>query len=96
MDARRDAEDRPERGRARRARPVPGRLREFATTYDLPTLLCWGRDEKLIKASNADWLAANQKNATVAWFENSGHCPMWEEADKFNQVVGDFIAGLPA
>jgi pimeloyl-ACP methyl ester carboxylesterase len=70
--------------------------RDLVSTYDLPTLLCWGRDEKLIKASNADWLAANQRNGTIAWFEQSGHCPMWEEADRFNSVVGDFVAGLPA
>jgi pimeloyl-ACP methyl ester carboxylesterase len=68
--------------------------RDVVSTYDLPTLLCFGRDEKLIKASNADWLAANQRNATIAWFEESGHCPMWEEPAKFNQVVGDWIAAL--
>jgi pimeloyl-ACP methyl ester carboxylesterase len=27
-------------------------------------------------------------------FEESGHCPMWEEPQKFNQVVGDWIAAL--
>ena len=27
-------------------------------------------------------------------FEHSGHCPMWEEPDRFNQVVGDWVATL--
>ena len=27
-------------------------------------------------------------------FEHSGHCPMWEEPELFNQVVGDWISGL--
>jgi pimeloyl-ACP methyl ester carboxylesterase len=27
-------------------------------------------------------------------FERSGHCPMWEEPDRFNEVVGDWIEKL--
>jgi pimeloyl-ACP methyl ester carboxylesterase len=27
-------------------------------------------------------------------FERSGHCPMWEEPDRWNQVVGDWISAL--
>ena len=27
-------------------------------------------------------------------FEQSGHCPMWEEPERFNQVVGDWISEL--
>ena len=35
-----------------------------------------------------------QKGAEMVMFEESGHCPMWEEPEKFNQVVGDWIAAL--
>jgi len=27
-------------------------------------------------------------------FERSGHCPMWEEPERWNQVVGDWISAL--
>jgi pimeloyl-ACP methyl ester carboxylesterase len=69
--------------------------RDFVGTYDLPTLVCFGRDEKLIKFGNAAWIAEQQPGAEVAVFESSGHCPMWEEPDRFNTTVSDWIARLP-
>jgi non-heme chloroperoxidase len=70
--------------------------RGFAATYAVPTLLVWGADEKVVAAANGPWLAATQPAAELVVFEQSGHCPMWEEAERFNQVVGDWIAALPA
>jgi non-heme chloroperoxidase len=66
--------------------------REFVAGYPLPTLLVWGADEKLIAAANGPWLASEQPAAELVVFEQSGHCPMWEEPERFNQVVGDWIA----
>lgn len=36
-------------------------------------------------------LAAHQP-ADMHLFERSGHCPMWEEPERWNRVVGDWIA----
>jgi non-heme chloroperoxidase len=66
--------------------------REFVGTYDLPTLLTWGEDEKFVAAGNGPWLQAAQADAELVVFEQSGHCPMWEEPERFNQVAGDWIA----
>ena len=66
--------------------------REQLASYDVPTLLVWGADEKLIAAANGPWLEATQPAAELVVFEHSGHCPMWEEPERFNQVVGDWIA----
>ncbi len=49
--------------------------------------------------SSSRWRSASgsperQKGAEMVMFEESGHCPMWEEPEKFNQVVGDWIAAL--
>jgi pimeloyl-ACP methyl ester carboxylesterase len=66
--------------------------RELVASYDLPTLLTWGVDEKFVAAGNGPWLQAAQPDAELVVFEHSGHCPMWEEPERFNQVVGDWIA----
>jgi non-heme chloroperoxidase len=69
--------------------------REVVGSYDLPTLATWGRDEKLVPVAAGEWLAA-QTPADLHVFEHSGHCPMWEEPELWNRVVGDWIAALPA
>jgi pimeloyl-ACP methyl ester carboxylesterase len=68
--------------------------RELVATYEVPTLLVWGADEKVVAAANGPWLQARQPNAELIVFEHSGHCPMWEEPERFNDVVGDWIAAL--
>jgi pimeloyl-ACP methyl ester carboxylesterase len=65
-------------------RPVVG-------SYELPTLCSWGRDEKLVPIAAGEWLAARQP-ADLHLFERSGHCPMWEEPELWDRVVGDWIA----
>lgn len=67
--------------------------RDVIGGYRLPTLLTWGRDEKLIRVASGEWLAERIPGDLVI-FERSGHCPMWEEPERFNQVVGDWISGL--
>jgi non-heme chloroperoxidase len=68
--------------------------RAFAATYKVPTLLVWGTDEKVVAAANGPWLQVTQPAAELVVFEQSGHCPMWEEPGRFNQVVGDWIEAL--
>jgi non-heme chloroperoxidase len=68
--------------------------RDVIGTYEIPTLMTWGADEKLISVAVGEWIAERQKGAKLVIFDESGHCPMWEEPEKFNQVVGDWIAGL--
>jgi pimeloyl-ACP methyl ester carboxylesterase len=60
----------------------------------VPTLHTWGRDEKLISVAAGEWLHQHEPGSDWAMFEDSGHCPMWEEPERFNQVVGDWIAAL--
>jgi len=67
--------------------------RDVVGSHSLPTLLCWGRDEKLIPVAGGEWLAEHQP-ADLVRFERSGHCPMWEEPDRFHQVVGEFVSTL--
>jgi non-heme chloroperoxidase len=67
-------------------RPVVG-------SYELPTLCTWGRDEKLVPVAAGEWVASRQP-ADLHLFEHSGHCPMWEEPELWNQIAGSWIAAL--
>jgi len=67
--------------------------RDVIGSYELPTLLTWGRDEKLVPVASGEWLAERIPGELVV-FERSGHCPMWEEPERWNQVVGDWISAL--
>jgi non-heme chloroperoxidase len=68
--------------------------RELVAGYRVPTLLAWGADEKIVAAAGGTWLQETRPAAELVVFEQSGHCPMWEEPERFNQVVGDWIAAL--
>lgn len=67
--------------------------RDVVGSHTLPTLLAWGRDEKLIQLASGEWLAAHQP-ARLVVFDHSGHCPMWEEPDRFHQAVAEFVSTL--
>ena len=69
------------------ARPV---LDELA----LPTLLVWGRDEKLVPVAGGEWLRDHVPGSELVVFERSGHCPMLEEPERFNELVAEFVARL--
>jgi len=60
----------------------------------VPTLICSGRDEKLIPVSAGEHLQENLVQARLLVFENSGHCPFLEEPERFNQEVDRFIQSL--
>ena len=69
-------------------------LRPAIPELDLPHLLVWGVDEGVIKRASGAWLADALPDAELHVFEESGHCPMWEEPERFNALVTDWVAGL--
>jgi pimeloyl-ACP methyl ester carboxylesterase len=58
----------------------------------VPHLLVWGEDEKVGKLAAAEWLAGELPDAELAVFADSGHCPMYEEPERFNALVAEWIA----
>jgi non-heme chloroperoxidase len=68
--------------------------RDVLPAVDIPTLVCWGRHDALLPVSGAAHLQEHMPQATVELFEHSGHCPFIEEADRFNQVVENFLRSL--
>jgi non-heme chloroperoxidase len=59
-----------------------------------PHLLVWGTDEGVIKQASGTWLDEHLPASSLHVFEDSGHCPMWEEPQRFNALVTDWVAGL--
>ncbi|MBD0384381.1 alpha/beta fold hydrolase [Paenibacillus sedimenti] len=68
--------------------------RPMLSTIDVPTLLCFGRDEKLIPVAAATHLEQNIPDTQLVMFENSSHCPFLEEPQLFNETVDNFIQSL--
>ena len=65
--------------------------REQLSSFDVPALLIFGRDEKLLKVALGEYVHEKMPNSEFVIFENSGHCPFLEEADLFNKTLDDFI-----
>ena len=65
------------------------RLAKLAT----PTLVIWGRDDKVNKPSGAAMLGRRMPNADVLVTANTGHWVQWERADFFNAVTTAFLKG---
>ncbi|MCK6255637.1 alpha/beta hydrolase [Fictibacillus sp. KIGAM418] len=68
--------------------------RGFLSKIKKPTLLCFGREEKLIPVAAGEHLRENISDSRLEIFEQSCHCPFLEESEKFNKVVEQFIQSL--
>jgi 4,5:9,10-diseco-3-hydroxy-5,9,17-trioxoandrosta-1(10),2-diene-4-oate hydrolase len=57
-----------------------------------PTLVLWGRDDKVNRPSGGPLLLNLMPNAELVMTSHTGHWMQWERADLFNQLVADFLA----
>lgn len=64
------------------------RLRRLNT----PTLILWGRDDKVNRPSGGPLLSRLMPNAELVMTSRTGHWMQWERADLFNQLVIDFLS----
>lgn len=66
---------------------VGHRLGEIAA----PALLVWGRDDRFVPLDVGLRLVAGLQNADLHVFSRCGHWAQWEHAEKFNQLVLNFL-----
>jgi non-heme chloroperoxidase len=66
--------------------------RTVIPAFTVPHLLVWGRDEKVVPVAAGEWLLDHLPSAELHLFEESGHCPMWEQPEEFNTVVAGWIS----
>jgi len=55
---------------------------EALRTIAAPTLILWGRDDRLIPVASAAWLSARLPHSRVTILDNVGHIPMEEAPDR--------------
>ena len=59
---------------------------------DMPTLIIWGRDDRFVPLDLGMRMLWGMPDAELHVFSKCGHWAQWEHADKFNQLVLDFLA----
>jgi len=68
-------------------------LAKWTHRIDIPTLIAWGREDKLLPVSYAEEFKRAIPHAELAIFDRSGHVPHIEELDNFTTVLDAFIKG---
>lgn len=66
--------------------------RPMLPSIDLPVMIITGRQSGAYPG--CVYMAEHIPDARLVTFENSGHAPFYEEPDKFNMAVTDFVSGL--
>jgi pimeloyl-ACP methyl ester carboxylesterase len=66
--------------------------RDQLSRIDVPVLICAGEQDPQAPVDAAVASAALMRNARVARFAQSGHCPFIEEPAAFNRELEDFVA----
>ena len=61
-----------------------------------PTLLVWGRDDRLVALAGSRRLMRAVPHARLAVLDRCGHLPMLERAERFNTEVEEFLRAVDA
>jgi non-heme chloroperoxidase len=65
--------------------------RPFFAEVRIPTLVLFGRDNKMTPPEAGEYIASQIAGAKLQIFEHSSHVPFYEEADAFNEAVRAFV-----
>jgi len=57
----------------------------------VPTLIIWGRHDRVVPLANGERLSREIKNATLLILENTGHIPHEETPDAVRKPLADFL-----
>lgn len=76
-----------QRRRASRPAPLGNRLRDLK----VKTLIIWGAQDRGAAVERALLLCQEIPGAELHIFEESGHWVQWDQAERFNRVVADFL-----
>jgi non-heme chloroperoxidase len=68
--------------------------RPFLAEVHIPTLVLFGRDNKLTPPEAGEYIASKIPDSKLQIFEHSSHVPFYEEADAFNEVVRAFVESI--
>ncbi|MBP1820674.1 alpha/beta fold hydrolase [Mycobacterium sp. OAE908] len=61
-------------------------------TLRTPTLVLWGRDDKVNRPTGGPMLLNAMPNAELVMTSHTGHWMQWERAELFNELVTEFLS----
>ena len=64
--------------------------RPHAPKVKCPTLILWGRHDRLLPLSMGEQLHRLIENSDFEVWDDAGHCPMIEQPQRFNELVAAF------
>jgi non-heme chloroperoxidase len=65
---------------------------ELTGAVGCPTLLVWGAHDAMFGRAGQDALLRAIPGARLVVYEGSGHCPNWEEPERFARELAAFVA----
>jgi haloalkane dehalogenase len=68
------------------------KVKTILPTLNIPLLLMWGRQDRMIPPYLAQQFAALNPNLELVELDDAGHCPHDECPDKVNQIILDWLA----
>jgi pimeloyl-ACP methyl ester carboxylesterase len=71
-------------------------FRDRLTDVSCPTLLVWGTDDNLVPVADADEFERLIQNSRKIILEDTGHVPMIERPQTFNDILIEFLHEQPA
>jgi pimeloyl-ACP methyl ester carboxylesterase len=70
-------------------------LRDRLPQIGCPTLLVWGAEDRIVPVRDADVFEELIPDVRKVVWEDTGHVAMLEQPQRFNQLLGDFLAEPP-
>ena len=69
-------------------------MTEKSIKLNLPTLILWGKEDKIIDVKNAKIFNKNIKNSKLVIFDRLGHMPMIEDAELTANSIIKFLSDM--
>jgi pimeloyl-ACP methyl ester carboxylesterase len=66
-------------------------FRDVVDEIDVPTLLVYGGQSGVFPGNVGQWMEDHIPDSELVTFEESSHCPFWEEPERFNGEVAAFV-----
>ena len=69
-------------------------IRDDLPTVSCPTLIVWGEKDRVVGVEAAEEYQREIPHAKFVMLEDTGHVPMIERPEKFNELLGEFLSSL--
>jgi pimeloyl-ACP methyl ester carboxylesterase len=76
---------------------IPPDIDELTTRYkeiNVPTLIIWGKQDKIISPQAGELLSQAIPNSTLKWIDQCGHVPQEEKPEETVPLVLEFLRSV--